>query len=506
MFAHRFVWLALVLVTFMGVRSTAGDWTGDFWSHSAAVRELSERPFHPRHPEVSADLPGCFYTPYAVAVAWMARLGGLGPVGALAVAGVFNLALLLAGLRLYAGEIFRRPDAVSFYTVLFVLFLWGRWPWQWSAFFHFQVLPYVLPYPSAFATALMLVSLALHARWLSARGNVPLWLLFATSAIVPTTHPVTAVVLGLGLAAQTLGIRSERSWRVKGALLGALGLVALIVSAAWPYYPFFQMLEVGADYHDVHGDMYVDVWRKVWPALVALPCVAIRLRSNRSDPLALAFVGLVCLYIWGGLTGRFAYGRLVSHAVMVLHLSLAAWVAAVEGNRAALQPLSRRFALALVAAACLVAAGMNASRIRNTILDRPNSTSTYAFLGRYVEGDDVVLSDLASSYPVPTFAGKVVAHEGNLALVPDAAARVRDVDLFFEGGASADERAEIIERYNVRWLLLSRDHAATESLEGAFEGQGLTAHVDGQWVLIRLDDHRGRQSLAPRTLGSRPGA
>jgi alpha-1,6-mannosyltransferase len=485
----RYLWLGLVLVTCASLRATTGAWIGDFWSHSAAVREIAERPFSPRHPEIAAELPGVFYTPYTVAVAWFARIGHLSPITALAVAGMCNLVLLLIGLRVYARALFRRPDLVSFYAIVLVLFLWGPSPWLWSGFFHFHAVPFVLPYPSTFATGLMLLSLALHVQWLKATRSASLWMLCATSALLLLTHPVTALVYAIGLVAQTVGSGCERSWSVKCSALAAIAIVSAIGAAAWPYYPLFAAMAERGEYHEANAAMYVDVLGQVWPSLVAIPFLVVRLRANRRDPLTWMFIGLASLYVYGGFTGHFAYGRLISHAVMILQLILAAWLARFEWSdiERLVLPTARTCAIAAIVSVFALGVARGAPQIRDTVLRHPDWAGMYSFLGTYVAQDEVVLSDLESAYPVPTFAGKVVAHIGNMALVPDAAVRARDVDHFFNSEATDAERADILRRYNVKWLLLNQEHAASASIQQAFDARRRAVHVDESWVLMRVD-------------------
>ena len=484
----RYLWLGLALVACASLRATTGAWIGDFWSHGAAVREIAERPSGPRHPEIAADLPGVFYTPYTVAVAWLARIGHLSPVTALAIAGICNLVLLLIGLRRYARALFRRPELVSFYAIVLVLFLWGPSPWLWSGFFHFQAVPFVLPYPSTFATGLLLLSLAWHVQWLKATRSGSVWMLCASGAVLVLMHPVTALVYAIGLVAQTVGSGRERSWGAKSSAIVAVGMVSVIAAAAWPYYPLFDAMAERGEYHEANAAMYVDVLRHVWPCLVAIPFLVLRLRANRRDPLGWMFIGLASLYVYGGLTGHFAYGRLISHAVMILHLILAAWLARIEWSDIERRVLSTTRACAIAAIVSVFALGvaLGAPHLRDTVLRHPDWAGMYSFLGTYVGQDDVVLSDLESAYPVPAFAGKVVAHVGNMTLVPDAAARARDVGHFFSNEATHTERTDIIRKYNVKWLLLNQEHAASASIQQAFDATR-AVHVDEWWVLMRLD-------------------
>jgi hypothetical protein len=73
-------------------------------------------------------------------------------------------------------------------------------------------------------------------------------------------------------------------------------------------------------------------------------------------------------------------------------------------------------------------------------------------VGRY----DVVLTDLETSWYVPSFSGKVVAFPMPIPFVPDHAARIEAVARFFERGASRDERVAILRKYNVTHVLFPK--------------------------------------------------
>lgn len=487
-FRERYFWCALMLVLFAGARSTAGNWTGDFWSHAAAVREISERALHPHHPELITDAPGSFLTPYAVIVGWAARLCRVDAVTALATAGMVNLLLLLVSLRLYVQQLLARPDLAAFYALIMVLFLWGASPWMWSAFFHFAVLPYVVPYPSTFALALVLGLLALHVKWLRGEWSWFIPLLLSAAPIVLLSHPVTAITLGAGLVAQTIGVRSPRRWTTRVCLLVTGGLMTAALAALWPYYPFFEHVDGQALYHAENSDMYVDVWPRVWPiVLLAAPCVLVRLRRDRRDPMALTLLGLVSLYALGSLTERYALGRLISHAAMVAQLCVAAAAAGLEtAIRARTRGLRPYLSAILLIAVLSIALAVNGRDLRIALVDRSDWTSMYTFLPRYVDRDAVVLSDLVSSYPVPAFAGKVVSHAGLQLLVSDGQERRDDVERFFSANVSRDERLQLIGKHGVRWLLLSRDHAESAAIEESLHSSGTAVHSDAHWVLIDL--------------------
>jgi hypothetical protein len=150
---HRYLLLSSVLVALMTSQTLNQQWSTDFWEHGAVVRELATHLLHPRHPLLPVDATHPYFSPYTVAVGALAKLLGMGPVGALSVAAVLNLVLFLVGFRLFVARLAANPLA-PFSALLFTLVLWGVSPWRWSGFLNLNSLGFGLPYPSMFATAI----------------------------------------------------------------------------------------------------------------------------------------------------------------------------------------------------------------------------------------------------------------------------------------------------------------------------------------------------------------
>lgn len=485
----RIFWCVLLLTALVVSRISAGHWYGDFWSHAAAVREITLRPFAPHHPEIGILVASPFLTPYTVAVGWMARLVQIDAITALAVTGLTNLWLLLLGVRRFLLEVDGPSNATFFYALCFALLLWGPDPWVWSGFFHLSALPYVTPYPSTFAAGGLFWLLALHARWLHRRGG-PVWLLGPGAGIILLTHPVTAIALGVGIVANTATVPTTRPWKARGLLVIAVGLSAVVLASLWPYYPFWEAVAMRSQYDAENAEMYVAAWTRLWPCVV-LGVAAILLwpRPLRRDPVRLMVLLLGALYLIGDLTGRYTLGRLVSLLALLLQLMAARSAALTEQALAISRGRARHFAyLALTLAVLSVAIYGNWASLRSAVTDRTDWTTRYRFLEAHVGQDEVVLVDLVAGHPVPSVAGKVVAHVATMPLVEDAAGRTEDVGRFFSGDGSADQRDEIVRRYGVQWILLEHVHEQTATIRQQFVNRAAVAYTDDTWLLLRANE------------------
>lgn len=481
---RRYMWLSGILLLLAVSYTLKVRWGSglDIWEHAAAARELGAHPLEPGHPLFALDRPHQFFSPYHLGVGLVSRVTGLSIVTVLSWAGIFNMALFLAGLWLFVTRLVKRR-AVAFYAVLFVLFLWGVTVWYFSGFLHFKVLPLVLSYPSTFAKGLTLIGLWLHVKYLDRQDPKLLLPVVLIGAVTLLAHPVDAIFLFAGMAALTVVRPGERVWRDL-VLSGGAVVLSFVLAFLWPYYPLFDLL-FGAE-NEVYRraiagadkDMYVDVLGRIWPALLVVPFVVRRLWMNWRDPLCLFLVGLILAYAFGWRTEEWSYGRLISNVMLVGAIILAdeltraadAANSAGEHGRSALRWIQFTWVALLLVGAFNVRNGfiMLPDRV---LEDVPYSwvhsdvdlakLSQYSFLSRFVGGGDVVLSDLYTSLEVPTFGGKSVAVARAEAFV-DTAQPGSDLNRFLEKSTSEADRRKIIDKYGARWILIRNERLANE--------------------------------------------
>ena len=235
----RYLILSAIVFALMCLSVSRQYWVGDFWLHSAVINELAYSPLHPKHPQLSLDAPHPLYSPYAVTWSLFSRATHWNAIKTLSLAAVFNTFLFLTGLYLFASAIAPRDGSgVAFYSLLFILLLWGATVWNWSGFFHLRVLGYVLPYPSTFCLGLSFIALALNKRRIDKRQDLWLAPILIFAATILLSHPFTFIFLASGLLAMMFSTKQRfisELMKIAGVLLGALFLAIL-----WPYYPFLN--------------------------------------------------------------------------------------------------------------------------------------------------------------------------------------------------------------------------------------------------------------------------
>lgn len=457
----------------------------DFWEHSAVVKELATHPLSPKHPLFNLNKPHVFFSPYLLCVGLLARLGSLNAIDALVIAGVVNLLLLLISLRLFIQCFFNKfQDAIAFYTLILVLFLWPAEAWKWSGFIHFKVLGFVLPYPSTFAIASTFLIFALYHHALAHENKFQVLFTGLLSTVVVLTHPPTAVVTLIGILAISLhfyniiGVRALAMGFV--LVIGAVSLVFL-----WPYYSFFdlvilnssgqtnlQLITITTKPTHSTSDMYARAYL-IWPTLVLLPVVLPSLRSrltaNKFDSFLLMLCATVLIYILGYfvgyLTGNYHLGRTISFIAIFIQIALAARLAQLE---AAMR--GGKFWPSLpVMLVCVLLVGTIALNSPNKFVlaealkgfqGMRHSYKDYEDLGRYVEQYDVVLSDIQTSWLIPTFAGKIIASKHPVSFIDDHSARRKDQKTFFSEGIQAEEKDSILKRYQVDYIFINKKRNA----------------------------------------------
>jgi hypothetical protein len=492
--ASRLLLLELLLVGWAVMHAILGPWVGDFFEHAAVVRELAAHPLHPGHPQVPVAAPHPFYSPYAWLLGLATAVSGASPLAVLAVAGIANLGLFFFGLRRFVALFAPsgQEEAATFYTLVFMLLLWGS-AWGFSGFFHLGVFGVVLPYPSTFAAGLSLVALRLHADTLrrpaGAAAVLPRVGVLVAACAVLLTHPLTFLFLVCGLGAMTLAF--SRGLVRELAILAGIGLAAVGLAAIWPLYPFFDLVTSGTGgFHEPNRIMYDDVLGRVGLAWLGAPILLHRLWRNPRDGLALTAIALGAVYALGGLSDRWSYGRVIAYVALCLQIGAAVAVAGLEDRLVASSGRPKLARAGLAAAVALSLLGVGWSGLVRPALERlrPDADTTLmqlAFLEQHVRPGDVVLADLRLAGVPPALAGKVVASNRPQPFIAGHARRQADVARFFDDATEAEQRGEILRRYEPRFVLrFERDPAVVEALVASLAAEMHVVHRDERYLLL----------------------
>ncbi|MBN2355826.1 hypothetical protein JXO59_06920, partial [candidate division KSB1 bacterium] len=471
-----------------------GQWHGDFYEHSAVVRELSTHIIHPKHPQLLLDAPHAFYSPYALIVSLLARTIHLEAVTSLSIMGLFNLGLFFIGFRFFIFALVpHQRIETTFYLIFLTLFCWGAKPWFWSGFFHIGVLGSTLPYPSLFAMGLSFIAIGINRFRFETNKQTLLLLILLIAVIVLITHPNTFLFLATGLFSQSFSARG--SILFQSILIVSVLCLAFLIAILWPYFPvltgFFS--DASAGMRDLDSKvMYKNVVSKIWPSLIGIPLVIFGMRSNKFRPLYVMLLIFTGIYIFGTISGKYSFGRVISYIVLLLHVSIAEHISALEirvkriHSDSWLKPFI--FSLSVMVLIMLLSFKPLMRTVVYAIFKKQPIYTPYLFLSKFTGQYDVVLADIETSWIIPTFGGKVVAVGNPLAFIPDQGIRRLDLERFFNKETEHYERKQIIQKYHVDYLLINKmENLNWQELYQSFINQGRSVFESDNFLLLRLD-------------------
>ena len=467
-----------------------GHWIGDFWEHSAVVRELITHPVRPRHPLLLVDAPHAFANPYALVVAMIARIAGVSSVFGLSAASLFNLVMLFVALRVFVRRFApEAPQAVGFYLLLFMLLLWGREPWEFSGFLHVNAINHTLAYPSACAFWVALFLLALNARRIEERRPRLLLLLVPMGALVLLVHPPVFLFTATGLVAMALDARERgRELLVSIAALG----ISLVVALAWPYFPLWHLLTSGSAAFNVNNAaMYSQPLLRTFPAaLVGAPLLVVSARRTRRWSMLVWATMLFALYVFGFVTANYNYGRVIFFVVFLLQLEIARFVAKVEAGRLARSAARSWLLVTGAVVVCMLLSAQSLLSAARDTLWGARTDAGYGFLRQDVPQYDVMMADLRTGWVAASFGGKLVSAQHPLAFVSEGEQQARraDVKSFFDAATSQAERKRILVKYRASYVFAPRGSPTdpTVASESSLGELGTVTHEDERFLLVRL--------------------
>jgi hypothetical protein len=454
--------LVLVLLTLIALRR---PWVGDFGLHAAVIERLREDLLDPGNPQVDAEVPSPYFSPYMLVLALAARAMGISGQTALTLAAPFCAVLLLYALWRFV-RVFTESRWAPVVALATVLLLWGPHVTAFSGFLALRGLPLITPYPSTLATALMLLCWVIA--WTAVeQPTLPRWLSVGLlGGLIVLVHPFTAVGTLLGAVA-FIAAATPRLGRAHLVGILVAATLAAAVALAWPYFSVVKIFTEASDLDPIHTALYADIrgWYGFGLAL-GLPSIALRLRRSPLDPLVLlsALAGAVVLY--GGLSGHYAWGRVWPVLMLTLQVAVA-----VELTRAWKADF-RRVALAVVTAiAC--AAGVIFQYGNLMLVLPPNRLSQhmrqihhvvpangYGWAERHLSsGETAVVSDQSVARILLRDGVRFVVPPWPEPLLNDGPRRVDDQRAMLDARTPEPRRHELFANYGVDWVLDSTGHA-----------------------------------------------
>ncbi|MFH8977783.1 hypothetical protein [Streptomyces sp. NPDC017890] len=468
---------ALVLLLLLLLVVVRLPWAGDLGIHAATVERLRHSLLHPGNPLVDADTPSPYYSPWTVLLGCVAKVTGASVFVVLRLGALAALATLVTGVWRYVRVLSARP-AAPLLALLCLVLLWGTAEFSWSGFLGLHSLALTVAYPSVLALGLSFHLWAWLARpaGLGVRlGCGVLW------AVILLVHQFSGVVASLGVLAVVVAARAGREVWGRSAAGLALGVMVLWV---WPYYDFFALLGAGDGMDAVHRSLYRDLLGRYWLVLVGVAALGMRWWRDRRDALVLFFVLGAVVFLAGGVSGHWSWGRVLPAALIPAQVAVA--LEAVEPGRRAV-----RAGWACVLGAALAVGAWGQAGTLGYVVGRgalPRVVEQkyrepwegYHWITPWVGYGDVVMAREFPARQIPAYGAYTVAPGYPDFFLWDEGARVAAVRAFFAEGAVGSVRARIVREYGVRWVV---DRGA--GLRGV-EGLRVVARGPGGEVLYAV--------------------
>ncbi len=450
-------------------------WHGfDFWEQAAAVRELAAHPLRPSNPILAASEPYAGrFVPYTVFWGLSKRATGLGLFTTMGIAGLVNYALFVFGLYRFASRQFR-SGPVPVVLLATMLLVWGR-GYEHANAYHLDMFLIGLSYVAFFSFGASLLALSYVAafcdngRW----RNVALYA--AASIVAFLSHPVTGVFCYVA----ALALLISRGTLRRAALLQVVPVAAVLVALVWPWFDYTHLFLRGtgiANLRENFGAAFGrgDLAGRLGGALCGVAALAYYAVRRRHLFVGLGFV--LCLGVYAiAVVARIGFlARFVFFAAFFLHVSIALFL--VEGFQGGFVPARRlgwqRAFVGLVAVALLGVALPDRWRQAQAHLGRlewqgrlipgyRSPTQKFFLLGEHLAPGDVLMAYPIDAWCLTAIAGaKTVAPIHSLSYIlpgfgAERLARVADVEAFFTGDISLEERRALLAKYGATHILVN---------------------------------------------------
>ena len=506
--AFWIVGVGLVIYVAFCTGQRDNHWRTDAWEHHRAIVALVDDLWEPSNPTYATAEPSIRYSPYTIALALLSRATGADPYHLLSGAAAANTALLVVALWWFLRRYGEAP--VGVYALIIMVSLYGTAP-GYANSYALSDLPWHQVNPSAFAFALSLLAferveylLGRKRPWLCA-GLVAI-----ITAVILLSHAMTGVFCGIGFGA--IALVRQRTDRLRALCwVAGIALAAGIICVWWPWYDFVDAV-ASQRKHDMWFNRGITVLILTnWCLPAALAALsALPYRHDRLVKLCLVG-GTLCFAtgILALVVRSPSFARVPLPGVVFFHLAVAVFASRVRllspsswpARFKNLSSVERRTALPAVVEVVIafavvfllwpqllaVAAEPHLARAYIApITGRENKQldlkERFDDLLEPIGSNEVVLSDLITSWPIPSSGGRIVAALHLEFYSPDQEQRRQDVKNFFSPDDSIN-RLEIIERYNVRWIVLNKSRLGKDLFEALLDSEAVVRE-NRDWVLM----------------------
>jgi len=474
---HTTIFIAIILALYVPLSLL--DYNhfpySDGAEHGAAVRELAKNLIHPEDPMLadhSGDSPR--FVPSTLLMALCMRLLHLDVLVTLKVFLVIFFSFFLISATLFSREYFNDTAQVP-WSLTALLFLWGL-GWTGANAYMFSALLYTAYFPALVSFSLSLLALYFQLRFLHYKKTGFLITEILLGSLAFVNHPLTGVFFFICSGLLYAEKRTVGKKMISCYLLSVI--TALSLTALWPYYDFFSNLfkiasgqmAQAADYQRTQQYLYSKVLLRSGPALAGIPFLILFLLRKRHLLLVGGFFIFGLIYLTGyfakiSLAERFIFFVIFTLQMAVSRICREWFVQAAPTLHQNVKKITAWLLLLLITIGVIIQMVLIYTKFVAPVFTvKPDSflphyvspNKTHVELKEHLDDGDVVLSDIYSSWSIPVYTGaKVIALFHSSPHIDDNLERISDVETFYDGDTSSEERMKMLKEYGVTHIFLN---------------------------------------------------
>lgn len=463
------------LLIFYNIIGTAFlySWGGsDYWEHLAAINSFAINPLQPPNPYILSNSPTHLHTPYHFLWGTISHLLSIHPLWLFPFISGTNIFLFLLAVSKFCEHIIEdKKYALILATTMLVHWIY---PWRFSGVYNFGLLPLtsVYPYWFAFPVSLLVISL-FYSNNLSKNFFINLVKILSYIFLVSLIfliHPLTGIFLVISISVIALIKKSPTSYYKPIILL--IPLFAILISFMWPFFPVFDAI-IGSKSYDNVG--FGDDWKlfykfsiiRISPALIGLPLFISSLIRKKFNYLNITLSLLITIYTFNYfLIHNTVASRVIIFIALICQIGTVLLIKSLESSNKFVKSLSYYSIASLILLIpqlyqSLDRIGPIKDFFKGAVLgtySNINIYNNYSPLKKYIKHNDVVLAPMKHSWALAGLLGcKVVGVEHSNPFMKDYFQRKSDTESFFSEQTSNFERAKIIKKYSVNYILVPFD-------------------------------------------------
>ncbi len=527
-----FLLILIFLVNFAGIPNTF-SYSDDIWAHTAVINEFSENPFSPHDPFYGSEYHGHLYRPYLFGLGLIKKIFDLDVFSVVFLASAINICLLFVGIYYFTREYFN--DKVQpIYTIIIMLFFWGM-SLTHSNEYSFKMLTIGTSYPSTFAFACSLIVFYLVLKYIKTNRTFYYVASLILGVIIFLSHPFTSSFLFLTVIIIAL---SEKANIRNKFLIFFFPFAVLFIASFWPYYSWYNMVltpvskTISTSFENTVPIFY-SLDALLLQGLLLFVGTIILLNLFLKKKYKLIYCGgvlFILIYIiFGALTITYG-GRYLYFYIFFLHLAIArefrernlfSLNKIKEINRSIINYRSNSYPQKDMWETILIGTFFLSSIIgigwtcAPHFVDKQDNKlvihdyvaykyhidyGEYKFLEKEVKHYDIILSDPQTSMVIPTYNGKAVYADArdSFRLFKEFLTKNKlennttnetfiDVVIFFQQNTNIETKREIIDKYNVSYILINHNlKLFDERTINEIESMGNKTYYSKYFTLVKV--------------------